>query len=155
MHRDPSDGPAISHPLEVARILERHGFDDDVVAAGVLHDVVEHAGQSPAEIGRRFGRSVRALVETMTEDDAIEDYEERKAEHRSRLATSDERAAAIFAADKLAKVRELSRTGKRPPEPKLDHYVESLRMLRHAHPSLPMLDELDQELGRLLSGGRL
>jgi (p)ppGpp synthase/HD superfamily hydrolase len=29
------------HPVHVARLLERHGFSEDVVIAGLLHDVLE------------------------------------------------------------------------------------------------------------------
>jgi (p)ppGpp synthase/HD superfamily hydrolase len=41
--------PYMSHVAGVAAILSRHGFDDEVVAAGALHDVIEdckigHAG---------------------------------------------------------------------------------------------------------------
>jgi (p)ppGpp synthase/HD superfamily hydrolase len=147
-----SEGPRIEHPVEVARILQRHGFGDDVVAAGLLHDIVEHTDHSLTEIERRFGPSVGGLVDAMTEDGSIDDYEERKAAHRARLARLDDRAAAIFAADKLAKVRELARTGERPATPKLDHYLESVRMLRQAHPHVPMLDDLEAALHGLLSG---
>jgi (p)ppGpp synthase/HD superfamily hydrolase len=33
--------PYITHPVQVARILERHGWPDEVVLAGLLHDVLE------------------------------------------------------------------------------------------------------------------
>jgi Domain of unknown function (DUF6946)/HD domain len=35
--------PYIMHPVHVARLLERHGFSEDVVFAGLLHDVLEDA----------------------------------------------------------------------------------------------------------------
>jgi (p)ppGpp synthase/HD superfamily hydrolase len=35
--------PYIMHPVHVARLLERHGFSEDVVIAGLLHDVLEDA----------------------------------------------------------------------------------------------------------------
>ncbi len=40
----------------------------------------------------------------MTEDDTIESYEERKEEHRRRVAEADPAALAIFAADKQTNV---------------------------------------------------
>src|SRR5688572_12310296 len=91
------------HPVEVARILHRHGYDEDVIAAALLHDAVEDTATGVGEIARRFGVPVARLVAIMTEDAAIEPYAERKAEHRRRLAGGGERAAAIFAGDKLAK----------------------------------------------------
>jgi hypothetical protein len=35
--------PYIMHPVQVARLLERHGFSEEVVLAGLLHDVLEDA----------------------------------------------------------------------------------------------------------------
>src|SRR5687767_8888533 len=35
--------PYIMHPVHVARLLDRHGFSEDVVIAGLLHDVLEDA----------------------------------------------------------------------------------------------------------------
>jgi (p)ppGpp synthase/HD superfamily hydrolase len=146
-HGEPdSDGPTAAHPVEVGRLLHSHGFDEQVVAAGLLHDVVEHTHHSLDEIERRFGRPVGELVGALTEDASIGAYEARKADHRRHLARSDERAAAIFAADKLAKAREMAEDRELPPRAKLDHYVESLRMLRRAHPDVPMLDDLEREL---------
>jgi len=41
--------PYILHPLAVAGILEEHGYDEDLVVAGLLHDTVEDASyDSPA-----------------------------------------------------------------------------------------------------------
>jgi (p)ppGpp synthase/HD superfamily hydrolase len=147
-----SEGPRIDHPVEVARILRSHGFDDEVVAAGLLHDVVEHSDHSLGEVRRRFGRPVGELVDAMTENPSISGYRARKAEHRDRLARLDERAAAIFAADKLAKAREIARDGETPPASKLDHYAASLRMLRREHPQVPLLDDLEHALVALCAG---
>src|SRR3712207_7550885 len=44
------DAPFILHPLEVASLLSARGCDDAVVAAGLLHDVVEKT--EVTEIGR-------------------------------------------------------------------------------------------------------
>jgi (p)ppGpp synthase/HD superfamily hydrolase len=35
--------PYILHPFAVARILEEHGYEEDLVVAGLLHDTVEDA----------------------------------------------------------------------------------------------------------------
>jgi (p)ppGpp synthase/HD superfamily hydrolase len=35
--------PYITHPVHVARLLERHGFSQEIVLAGLLHDVLEDA----------------------------------------------------------------------------------------------------------------
>lgn len=100
-----SDGhPYIDHPVAVAEILTRYRYRDEVLAAGLLHDVVEKSDIGIEEVRRRFGDAVAGLVEAMTEDEAIADYEERKQEHRERVAAADPSALVIFAADKLTNV---------------------------------------------------
>ena len=70
--------PYIRHPVEVARLLHREGLDDDAtMAAAFLHDVVEDSEATIDDIRDRFGSEVAAIVEAMTEDKTIEDYEER------------------------------------------------------------------------------
>lgn len=100
-----SDGhPYIDHPVAVAEILLTHRYRDEVLAAGLLHDVVEKSDIEIAELRERFGDVVADLVAALTEDETIADYEERKEEHRRRVAAADPAALAIFAADKLTNV---------------------------------------------------
>lgn len=96
--------PFIEHPMAVAERLAEHNYPDTVLAAALLHDVTEHAEVAPDELRSRFGDEVTALVETLTEDATIPNYEERKAEHRERVAATGADAQAIFAADKTSNV---------------------------------------------------
>lgn len=96
--------PFIDHSLAVAELLAENNYPDVVLAAGLLHDVAEHAEVEPGSLGSRFGEEVVELVEVLTEDPAIPDYEERKKEHRERVAAAGPQAQAIFAADKAANV---------------------------------------------------
>lgn len=143
---------AVEHPLQVASILHDAGLDAEVVAAGVLHDILEDTEHPAADLERVCGPRVTELVQTMTEDESIESYRERKADHRARLARSDRAAAAIFAADKLAKVRELA-SDDDGAEAKLEHYSQSARMLRESHPGVPLLDRLESELRQYRAAG--
>jgi (p)ppGpp synthase/HD superfamily hydrolase len=103
-----SDGlPYIEHPLAVAEILVGHRYGDHVLAAALLHDVVEKSETEASEIRERFGDRVADLVDAMTEDETIDDYEERKNEHRWRVAKAGPDAMAIFAADKRTNVMTL------------------------------------------------
>jgi (p)ppGpp synthase/HD superfamily hydrolase len=100
-----SDGrPYIEHPVAVAELLLEHRYADEVAAAALLHDVVEKSETSEAEVRDRFGEEVGDLVGALTEDETIPAYEERKEEHRWRVAKSGPAALAIFAADKLTNV---------------------------------------------------
>ena len=137
----------IDHPVAVAALLAREGFDEPIVAAALLHDVVEDTATGPEEIEERFGPEVATLVREMTEDERIGDYPERKAEHRARVA-GDRRAAAIYAADKLASSR--TKDGEAMPADQLDHYLATLRTLCATNPELPFLGELRAELDRLV-----
>jgi (p)ppGpp synthase/HD superfamily hydrolase len=139
----------LAHPVAVASLLEERGFDDEVVAAALLHDVLEETGGDGSEIERRFGPGVGALVSVLTEDASIADYEDRKAEHRARVAGDGSLAAAIYAADKLAKMRGIRDDGDEVPDAKLEHYRQTLVVLRGAHPELPFLVDLEGELRSL------
>ncbi len=141
----------IDHPVAVARLLHESGFPEAVLAAGLLHDVIEDSDTELGEIEVEFGSEVAVLVGEMTEDPTIIAYRDRKAEHRGRVARNG-RVAAIYAADKLAKVRRLNEHGEQPEEEGLEHYRQTLVELRAAEPSLPFLPELAVELDRL--GGR-
>ena len=131
----------IEHPIAVARLLRERGFDDEVVAAGLLHDVVEDTATSTDEIAERYGPEVARLVSQMTEDAGIEPYEDRKAEHRARVA-GDHSVAAIYAADKLATTRKYHAAHEQPQAAQLDHYLETLRTLSAEQPDVPFLRDL-------------
>jgi len=55
--------PYILHPLRVATHLVSHGYrDPDLLAAALLHDALEDTTLDEAELTRRFGPRVTALV---------------------------------------------------------------------------------------------
>src|SRR4051794_35271430 len=65
-----SDGhPYIDHPVAVAEKLCERRFPDEVLAAALLHDVVEKSDVEMPEVRARFGAVVGDLVEAMTEDE--------------------------------------------------------------------------------------
>lgn len=47
--REGDQAPFLLHPLEVGARLSMCGYSDYVVAAGLLHDVLEDSDTSPAE----------------------------------------------------------------------------------------------------------
>ena len=152
-----ADGAAfIEHPCEVALLLHAAGAPDPLVAAGLLHDTHERTATTRSDLTRRFGPEVAALVAAVTEQPSIRSYRQRKAALREQATTSGEPAAILFAADKVAKVREyreqLARSlrGGTPPRPRrLHHYTESLRSLEAVIPDHPLVRELRSELAQL------
>lgn len=106
--RRPADNaPFILHTLEVASLLDRSGYPDHVVAAAVLHDVLEKTDAERSEVEAQFGPEVAELVAAVSDDPSIEDEEERKDRLREQVRGIGGEAAAVYAADKVSKVREL------------------------------------------------
>jgi (p)ppGpp synthase/HD superfamily hydrolase len=146
----------IIHPLEVGSLLHNTGHADHVVAAGILHDTIEDSAATAQAIRARFGAEVAEIVEAMSEDPAIPGYEERKAALRRRIAAFGPSACAVYAADKVAKVRELRSRAARGEDVldprhesargRLEHYVASLSMLEQANPQHPLVRQLRFEL---------
>ncbi|MDR2731701.1 MAG: RelA/SpoT family protein [Fibromonadaceae bacterium] len=61
-----SGEPYIKHPIEVAKILADLKMDSAVIAAGLLHDVVEDTTHSIKEIQEKFGTEVAEMVDSVT-----------------------------------------------------------------------------------------
>ena len=61
-----SGEPYIIHPVAVANLLKEIGASSSVIAAGLLHDVVEDTGIDLSEIETNFGLEVKILVEGVT-----------------------------------------------------------------------------------------
>jgi guanosine-3',5'-bis(diphosphate) 3'-pyrophosphohydrolase len=152
--------PYVEHPMRVAALLDAEGYREEVLAAALLHDVIEDSERSLDELREKFGEEVAGLVGAMTDDEQIDAYRERKAEHRERLAAAPAEAMAIYAADKLTnsttlraayaaegdKVRDEFKV---PLELKIEIWEEDLGLLREKAPELPFLDRLGEELSRL------
>lgn len=149
--------PYIEHPKSVAALLAEHGYGEEVLAAALLHDVVEDSDTTLDQLRELFGEAVAGMVGVLTDDESIEAYRERKAEHRERVAAAGEDALAIYAADKLTNTRMLNRTYaekgeavaeefKVPIDLKAEIWEADLELLREKAPELPFLDPLEKEL---------
>ena len=82
--------------------------------AALLHDAVEDSEITVGEVTERFGVEVGELVAALTEDDEIDDWVTRKDALRAQVADAGASAAAIYAADKLANLREMRGHLRRP-----------------------------------------
>lgn len=90
-----SDEPYIVHPIDVAVRLKRFGITDEVVlAAAVLHDVVEDTEAAVEDVERLFGPDVARLVQQVTNPPG-ENFTGRLI----RLGSADWQAQAIKCAD--------------------------------------------------------
>ena len=99
--------PMIVHPIDVGNILEEYGFDDNVIAAGYLHDVVEDTKYELEDIKKLFGEDIASLVEGDSELDKTLFWEKRKQHTIDTIKTLDLRHKAICCADKISNLEDL------------------------------------------------
>ena len=95
------DKPLIIHPISVGMMLEEYGYDDQVVAAGYLHDVVEDTKYTVQDIEKEFGEDIANLVMTASEPDKSLSWEERKKDSIERAKTLPLRNKLVICADKI------------------------------------------------------
>ena len=115
MRRRKSEVPYILHPMEVGAIVGTLTESQEVIAASILHDVVEDAGISMEEIGEKFGARVMALVASETENKRDDLPPEqtwliRKSESLEKLRnTNDIEVLMLWIGDKLSNIRTIYR----------------------------------------------
>lgn len=163
--RNASGGrPYIDHPIEVAERLSERGYPDEVLAAALLHDVVEDSDLEVEDVRRVGGDRVARIVATLTEDESVEPYAERKREHRARVQADGPESLAVYAADKLTnlcmlrdayaeKGEEVAAELKVPLDEKVAIWREDLEMLEGRSAGDPafegLVDEFADQLRRL------
>ena len=115
MRRRKSQAPYILHPMEVGAIVGTMTEDQEVIAASILHDVVEDAGITLEQIGEKFGQRVMELVASETENKREElppeeTWRIRKEETLAKLRETDDMAVLmLWIGDKLSNIRAIYR----------------------------------------------
>jgi myo-inositol-1(or 4)-monophosphatase len=118
MRRKKSEVPYILHPMEAAVIVGTMTADQNLIAAAALHDVVEDAEITIDEVEKKFGKRVRELVESETEDKRADlppsdTWRIRKEETLSVLKNTDDIGVLmVWIGDKLANMRSIYRDWK-------------------------------------------
>lgn len=102
--------PYILHPVEAAAIAATLSDDADVIAAALLHDVIEDAGVSYDTLKLKFGERIAGFVQAESEtkkDDGGQDrpWRERKQDTLNRLENASQEEMIITLADKLSNIR--------------------------------------------------
>ncbi len=100
--------PYINHLIEVAHLVSTAISEPDanLVVAALLHDVIEDAGVTAAELTERFGPDVTALVVEVTDDKSLP-KSERKRLQVVNAPKKSVRAQSIKLADKISNVRSM------------------------------------------------
>ncbi len=106
-----SGEPYIIHPMAVAKIVASVPHDKNMLAAALLHDVVEDCDVSLEEIESIFGEDVASLVENLTDVSKPEDgnRKARKAIDREHSSKSSPRAATIKLADLIHNAEDIAK----------------------------------------------
>lgn len=94
--------PYIVHPIEAAAIVSAMTDDEEVIAAAVLHDVIEDTDATEDDLYARFGRRIAELVLNESEDKrrtlpAALTWKTRKQETITFLETEADRDAKMLA----------------------------------------------------------
>ncbi|MBR3523436.1 MAG: HD domain-containing protein [Bacilli bacterium] len=107
IRKSESDKPYIVHPVAVANILKKYGYDEAVQAAGFLHDVVEDTPYSLSDIELEFGDDIASLVKGASEEDKTLSWEERKQHTIDTIKDLDLRHKVLIAADKINNLEDM------------------------------------------------
>lgn len=96
----------ISHLISVAKILIKLKADEKMIAAALLHDILEDTKIKKEELGREFGREITNIVEGVTKIEKlrISDFKIRQAESIRKMlfaTAQDIRVILIKLADRL------------------------------------------------------
>ncbi len=148
------DKPMIIHPISVGMLLEEYNYDDNVICAGYLHDVVEDTPHTFQDIENEFGKDIASLVYNASEPDKSLSWEERKIHTIETIKTASLRSKVIVCADKINNLEDLMihffKTGKKDfsffkrGEEKQKWYYTSIyeSLITNENPNLPIFKRL-------------
>lgn len=163
------DTPYVVHPIAVGRELERYGADEEIVAAGFLHDTVEDTSTSLEDIEDAFGQDVAELVDGASEHDKDAPWEERKEHTHAYLREeADHDTVLVSCADKLDNVRSMRKEYEqvgddlwdrfnRPADDQQWYYegiVDAIGQRDLGPTGQQLYDHLQDEVGELFDGLR-
>ncbi len=159
--RKNTDIPYITHPVTVGMMLMKAGYDEDIIAAGILHDTVEDTDLTLNDIEREFGPRIAGIVEGCSEPNKSLPWKERKEHTIEFLKTAPEEIRVVACADKLHNIRSIIKdyeqqgdavwerfnAGKEHQAWYYKNIVESLGQMS----SFPLLKELQTEVELLFN----
>jgi (p)ppGpp synthase/HD superfamily hydrolase len=150
--------PYAVHPVTVALILSRYTGEEDVIVAGLLHDVLEDTAVSEADLARDFGDRVGAMVRDLTEPKLPGlSWDTRKARYLRRLEAAPRGSLLIACADEVANLVSmlaahaahgdaLRARFNAPLAQKLGFYRQVCAVVQASWPTCPLLQEFRNRL---------
>lgn len=149
--------PYIYHPFSVGLILKNAGFSNDIVIAGILHDVIEDCGIEEKELKEKFGQNVSSIVVAVSEN-KNDPWEKRKDEYENIILESDTGVKAVACADKLhnmyniidllEKGIDLNQFFKKDTKTTINKYLKFVNSISSVwdHPLVKELEEVSKKL---------
>ena len=99
--------PYITHPFAVGMLLQKIKCADEVIAAGILHDILEDTSTTFDDLAEHFGIRVAKLVLAASEQDKSLPWKERKQHTIDGLPHAYLEEIQIITADKLHNLRSI------------------------------------------------
>ena len=119
--------PYIVHPIEVATIVQTVEHSDEMIAAALLHDVVEDTDYSFEDIAKEVSPEVADLVKGLTDVSSPQDGNRkvRKAIDKDHLAEQNAEVQTIKLADVISNSQDIKAN-----DPKFaEVYIEEMKAL--------------------------
>ncbi len=104
--------PYVTHPIGVARNLSHYGCGEDLVTAGLFHDVLEMTDKQYEDIKDGYGKKVADIVGELT-DDPQDSWEDRKIKNIENFYRCSRSVRLVGMADKLDNLESMQRDYKR------------------------------------------
>lgn len=108
-HRKIDNDIYVTHPLEVGMLLAKHGLNDSVIVAGILHDTLEDTNLKYEDLSDNFGPEIAKYVQMCSETDKSLSWKERKLNYLAVMQTLPIEALYIICADKLSNIKSIYR----------------------------------------------
>ncbi|WP_245980205.1 HD domain-containing protein [Peribacillus asahii] len=105
--------PYVVHPLSVGFLLQKYGYNEETITAGILHDVLEDTQATYEQLVDEFGLRVANLVEAASEKDKTLPWKVRKLHTVQTIHSLSKNGAAIVCADKLNNLSSIKEEGSR------------------------------------------
>ncbi|MFO7807734.1 HD domain-containing protein [Guyparkeria sp.] len=130
--------PFVSHPIAVAQTVATFNRDPLVLAAALLHDVIEDTPVTATDLGRKMPSSVVRMVLSLTNQASHADGERATRKHidHDHVVRAEPRAQTIKYADVLHNVQSIARHDPSFAAPYLQEKASLIRRLNRGHPAL-------------------
>ena len=135
-HRKFSDDPYIVHPIAVAETVHRFGGTPEMMAAALLHDVLEDTDTPYAKIEEWTNNRVALMVNRLTDFDEGENRKERKANYHRQLVYAWPEVQTIKCADIMDNAPSIARNDPRFAVVYLQECMAAVNGMSRANPQI-------------------